>query len=153
MNWYNIKLLIYIVLFFSQFNVKILSQYIDSISCQLKNNHFKLNYIVCKLVLQTLVSVIMAFFYIALFYVQYILKALHTLLPNQACVILHIYSFSISTLEYTVPIAADYRRSGYYHRQYKLTNVRYKRLGLACSGCCPQFLGLRPCDWCQHPLH
>ena len=60
-------------------------------------------------------------FYIVLFHIEYMLKALHTLLPQQACVILHIYSFSISTLEYTVPIAADYTHSGYYHLKYKLT--------------------------------
>ena len=41
---------------------------------------------------------------------SYMLKALHILLPQQACVILHIYSFSVSTLENTVPIAADYTR-------------------------------------------
>ena len=55
------------------------------------------------------------------FYIALLSKALPTLLPQQACLVLHIYSFSISTLEYIVPIAADYTCSGYYHPQYKLT--------------------------------
>ena len=31
----------------------------------------------------------------------------YTLLPNQACVVGHIFSYLMSTLEYTVPIAVD----------------------------------------------
>ena len=48
------------------------------------------------------------------YHVYSTLKALLILLPKQACAILHIYSFCISTLEYTVPLA-EYRRLGYYH--------------------------------------
>ena len=66
--------------------------------------------------------------YIALFHVQYMLKTLHTLSPQQACFVLHIYFFWISTLEYTVPIAADYTRSRYYHPQYKLTQCQVPNL-------------------------
>ena len=39
-------------------------------------------------------------------------------LPKQTHVGLHIYSFSISTLEYRVPLA-DLAHSGYYHAQYQ----------------------------------
>ena len=39
-------------------------------------------------------------------------KALSTLLPQQACVVLHIYSFSIFILEYTVPMLWIIRAEG-----------------------------------------
>ena len=59
--------------------------------------------------------------YIALYHANTMLKALITLLSQEACVVLHIYSFLICSLEHTVPLAVDYTRSGYYHAQYKLT--------------------------------
>ena len=44
---------------------------------------------------QGIVIIIMVDFYTAFSHVQYILKALHTILPQQACDILHIYSWTI----------------------------------------------------------
>ena len=50
--------------------------------------------------------------YIVLSHVHYMLKVLHTLLLQQFCVVLHIYSFSISTLKYKGTMAMDYTWSG-----------------------------------------
>ena len=58
------------------------------------------------------------------------LKELHILLAQQACVILHIYFFSVSTLNNTVPTAADNTRWGYYYPQYKLMpGTKFNHLG------------------------
>ena len=50
------------------------------------------------------------YIYIAPYHVDSMFKALHILLPQQACVVLHVYSFSITTLEYTILLAVDYTR-------------------------------------------
>lgn len=53
----------------------------------------------------------MEYIYIAPYHLNIMLKALLTVLPQPACVVLHLYYLSISTLEHTVPLAVDYTRS------------------------------------------
>ena len=48
--------------------------------------------------------------------------------PSRPVSFLHIYSFSVSTLEYTVAIVVDNIRSGYYHPQYKLNYCQVPNL-------------------------
>ena len=55
-------------------------------------------------------------------------KALPTLLPQQACVVLHIYSFSIFTSEYTVPLLWIICAEGTYPPHYKLTYCKVQNL-------------------------
>lgn len=66
------------------------------------------------------------FLYIATYHVQYILKTLLTLLPQQACVMVIYILFSISILEHTVPMDVDYSHLGYNIHNTSLPNVRYK---------------------------
>ena len=43
------------------------------------------------------------------------LKVIHTLVPQHACAVQYMSSFSIFTLKFTVPMAVDYTHSGYYN--------------------------------------